>query len=314
MGSAIGPTDGSRGKSCKGPLAPAGQAAEPGGLYVKHICFVYRLHTFDRPCQLRNNMSRPGLSVEALLARKTSRVRAYQSFLAGPKRLLRPRTAVLAPVATLSEKIYRALKRDIIRGVYRPGEALGERDLTARYKGSRTPMREAAVRLQNDRLLRIVPNRGYVVSPITLEILSEVYEFRSAVESAAAELAAAKGASPEMLKKLEPLVEVSCTKEDRKSCVSFIEADTAFHVGIARMVRNQMLIQAVSEARNQMERIMYAAIDIHYYGELPGREHREILQAIQERDPEQARQRMHNHIMQSKDKVLGVTNSLVGLA
>ena len=80
------------------------------------------------------------------------------------------------------------------------------------------------------------------------------------------------------------------------------------------MVRNQMLIQAVSEARNQMERIMYAAVDIYYYGELPGREHREILEAIQERDPERARERMRHHIMQSKDKVLGVTNSLVGLA
>jgi DNA-binding GntR family transcriptional regulator len=248
------------------------------------------------------------------LARKTSRGRGYQSFLAVSNPLVRPRTPVLAPGATLSEKIHRALKRDIIRGVYLPGEALGEKELTERYKGSRTPVREAAVRLQNERLLRIVPNRGYFVSPITLQILNEVYEFRAAVESAAAELAAAKGASTEMLKKLEPLVEVSCTPEDRKSCVSFIEADTAFHVGIAGLTRNQMLIQAVSEARNQMERIMYAAIDIHYYGELPGREHREILRAIQERDPGRARQRMHNHIMQSKDKVLGVTNSLVRLA
>jgi DNA-binding GntR family transcriptional regulator len=212
-------------------------------------------------------------SGEARLARTTSRGRGHQSFPAGPKLLVRPRTPVLAPAATLSEKIYRALKRDIIRGLYLPGEALGERDLTERYKGSRTPVREAAVRLQNERLLRIVPNRGYFVSPITLQILNDVYEFRAAVESAAAELAAAKGASPEMLKKLEPLVDVSCTQQDRKSCVSFIEADTAFHVGIARLARNQMLIQAVSEARNQTERIMYAAIDIHYYGELPGREY-----------------------------------------
>jgi hypothetical protein len=130
-------------------------------------------------------MSKLRSSVEALLAGKTSR--GYQSFLAGPNPLVRPRTPVLAPAATLSEKIYRALKRDIIRGVYLPGEALGERDLTERYKGSRTPVREAAVRIQNERLLRIVPNRGYFVSPITLQILNKVYEFRAAVESTAAE-------------------------------------------------------------------------------------------------------------------------------
>ena len=124
-----------------------------------------------------------------------------------------------------------------------------------------------------------------------------------------AELAASKSNNPELLRKLAKLADASCTPEDRKSCVSFIEADTAFHVGIARLARNQMLLQAVTEARNQMERIMYAAIDIHYYGELPGREHREILQAIQDRDRDRAWQRMRDHIMQSKDKVLGVTNS-----
>jgi DNA-binding GntR family transcriptional regulator len=245
------------------------------------------------------------------LAKRAARGREYQSFPTSPNPLVPPHSSVAGPATTLSEKIYRALKRDIIRGIYQPGEALSEKDLTERYKGSRTPVREAAVRLQNERLLRIVPNRGYFVSPITLQVLNDVYEFRVAVECAAAELAAAKGPSAELFKKLAQLAEVSCTPEDRKSCVSFIEADTAFHVGIARLARNQMLVQAVGEARNQMERIMYAAIDIHYYGELPGREHGEILQAIQDRDPERARQRMQNHIMQSKDKVLGVTNSLV---
>jgi GntR family transcriptional regulator, rspAB operon transcriptional repressor len=244
------------------------------------------------------------------LPKKAAFSRRYPSYVAGPNPLVQPRPSAPGPAATLSEKVYRALKRDIIRGVYQPGEALGEKELTLRYKGSRTPVREAAVRLQNERLLRIVPNRGYFVSPITLEILNDIYEFRAAVESAAAELAAAKGGTPEALKKLAQLCEVSCTPDDRKSCISFIEADTAFHLGIARLARNQMLLQGVSEARSQMERIMFAAIDIHYYGELPGREHREILQAIEDRDPERARQRMHHHIMQSKDKVLGVAHGL----
>jgi GntR family transcriptional regulator, rspAB operon transcriptional repressor len=245
------------------------------------------------------------------VAKRASRRSGYQSFLASSSHLVKPQSLALGPAATLSEKIYRQLKRDVIRGMYQPGEALNEKDLTKRYKGSRTPVREAAVRLENERLLRIVPNRGYFVSPITLQVLNDIYEFRAAVETAAAELAAAKGSTPELLKKLGQLTEITCTPEDRKSCVSFIEADTAFHVGIARLARNQMLLQAVSEARNQMERIMYAAIDIHYYGELPGREHREILRAIQERDPERARRLMHHHVIQSKDKVLGVTNSLV---
>jgi DNA-binding GntR family transcriptional regulator len=220
----------------------------------------------------------------------------------------RPRFASSRP-NTLSEKVYRALKRDIIRGVYQPGEGLSEKILAKRYKSSRTPVRESALRLQHERLLRILPNRGYFVSQITLQELNEVYEYRTAVECASAELAAGKEPDPELLERLTELARTPYSSDDRESCMRFIEGDTAFHVCIARLSRNQMLLRAVSEARCLMERIIYAAIDIGYYGELPLREHAEILKAIQNRDPEQARKSMYQHIMQSKDKVLRLTTS-----
>jgi DNA-binding GntR family transcriptional regulator len=205
---------------------------------------------------------------------------------------------------TLSEKVYKAFKRDIIHGVYQPGEPLTEKVLAKRYKGSRTPVRESALRLQQERLLRIVPNRGYFVSQITFQELNEIYEYRIAVECAAAELAAIKGGDAELLARLIELAETSYRTDSRESYVQFIEADTSFHLGIARLSRNQMLVRAVNEARSQMERIMYAAIDIHYYGEVPAREHHEIVKAIEEHNPELARKRMYDHISQSKDKVL----------
>jgi DNA-binding GntR family transcriptional regulator len=237
-----------------------------------------------------------------------SRGRSHRDRLTTASPLPPPRQAATKPVATLSEEVYRAFKRDIIHGVYQPGEPLSEKDLAARYKGSRTPVREAAVRLQNERLLRIVPNRGYFVSQITLQVLNDIYEFRCAVECAAAELAAVKGTDPELLAWLAELSQVTCRPDDRESCVRFIEADTAFHMTVARLSRNQMVVQAVSESRSQMEHIMFAAIDINYFGEAPDREHRELLKAIQDRNPERARQLMFQHIMQSKDKVMGLTN------
>jgi DNA-binding GntR family transcriptional regulator len=60
----------------------------------------------------------------------------------------------------------------------------------------------------------------------------------------------------------------------------------------------------VADMRNQMERIMFAAIDIGYYGEMPTREHLAILEAIRSHDPQLARKRMCDHIFISKDKVL----------
>ena len=207
----------------------------------------------------------------------------------------------------LSDKVYKVLKRDIIRGVHAPGQALTEKDLARRYRSSRTPVREAALRLQEERLLRIVPNRGYFVSQITLQELNDVYEYRTAVECAAAELAAQKAVDSALLQELSEWAETSCRTDSLESYMEFIEGDTWFHVGIARLSRNQMLVRAVTEARSLMERIMYAAIDINYYGEVPTQEHHDIIKAIREHHPEAARKCMHAHIVQSKRKVLRLT-------
>ena len=80
--------------------------------------------------------------------------------------------------------------------------------------------------------LRIVPNRGYFVTQITMQDLNELYEYRTAVESACAELAASKDPDPQLMQTLHRLQGPYDTT-DRASCMSFIEADTLFHVCIA---------------------------------------------------------------------------------
>jgi DNA-binding GntR family transcriptional regulator len=205
---------------------------------------------------------------------------------------------------SLSERVYQALKRDIIRGVHPAGEALGEKALARRYRGSRTPVREAAVRLQQENLIRIVPNRGYFVSSMTIGWLNEIYEFRAAIEGACAELAARKGNDPELLDELSELAELGYQTNDSASYENFIKADTVFHMGIARLTRNQMLVRAVADMRCHMERVMYAAIDIGYYGEAPVQEHEEIVKAIKRHEAETARKLMTEHILQSRGKVL----------
>lgn len=206
--------------------------------------------------------------------------------------------------STLSERVYQALKRDIIRGLHPAGEALGEKALAKMYKGSRTPVREAAVRLQQDSLLRIVPNRGYFVSSMTIGWLNEIYEFRAAVEAACAELAARKASDEKLLDELALLAQTEYKTNDSVTYEKFIEADTIFHIGIARLTRNPMLVRAVSDMRSHMERVMYAAIDIGYYGEAPVQEHEAIITAIRTQDADRARKLMYDHIVQSRGKVL----------
>ena len=211
--------------------------------------------------------------------------------------------------STLAERVYQRLKHDIIHGEFQPGEAINEKVLARRYKGSRTPVREAVMRLQQEHLLRVVPNKGYFVSHITIHELNEMYEYRAQLEAFCAELAARRWSDGALLDRLAALAHTQYRTDDRASYERFIEADTEFHIGIARLTRNRLVLRAVSDVRCQMERIMFAAIDIGYYGEVPAQEHTEILEAIVRRDAKAARKAMFDHIVGSKDKVLRLAGS-----
>ena len=75
---------------------------------------------------------------------------------------------------------------------------------------------------------------------------------------------------------------------------------------VAWLARNQLLLKAVQAVRSQMERIMYAAIDIGYYGELSVDDHYHIVEAIVKREPTRARQLMYDHIFGSRAKVIEI--------
>lgn len=211
---------------------------------------------------------------------------------------------LLSSPPLLGERVYRQLRSDIIRGVFQQGDAINEKVLASRYEGSRTPVREAAMRLQQEGLLRIVPNKGYFVSHITIQDLNDMYEYRTELEGFCAELAARRWTDQPLLERLTKLAHTKYKTSSRDSYEHFIEADTEFHVGIAALGHNRLVERAVSDVRSKMERIMFAAIDIGYYGELPTIEHEEIVDAIRRRDGANARQLMCKHIVGSKEKVL----------
>ena len=208
----------------------------------------------------------------------------------------------------LSERVYRALKREIVMAVLRPGEALTEKYLAERYKSSRTPVREAALRLVDQNLLRVIPNCGYFVCHLTVKDLSDIYEYRAVIECASAELAAARGMSNWEFAELKRWGSYRGRGGSRTSFESFIAADTAFHIGIARLTQNALLVKAVSDMRCQMERILFGAIDAldpnYYYGDLPVRGHQVILDSIKRGDAKLARECMYDHITSAKSEVI----------
>lgn len=205
---------------------------------------------------------------------------------------------------TVAERVYQLLKRDILHAILQPGEALNEKVLAAKYHSSRTPVREAIMRLQQEDLLRIVPNKGYFVGHLTMHDIDDLYELRPELEGFCAQLAALRWRDEAHLSELSRLARIQYREENRSSFEKFIAADTQFHVGIAQLTHNHLLARSVAQIRCYMERIMFASIDIRYYGEALARQHCEIVEAIKARDSVQARKLMETHIIGSKDQVL----------
>lgn len=202
----------------------------------------------------------------------------------------------------LTERVFQALKRDIITGHFKPGEGLMETVLAKRYATSRTPVRQAAARAEHENLLRSVPNKGYFVKPISIEELNELYQWRMIIEGACAELAAKKPHTPEVLKQMRHYATVDYDGGNRQSYVRFIEADRGFHVGLARMTRNRFLLQTVEELRNWVDRLLHVSIEVDDHVVLLA-SHLEIFRAVEERNPQLAKKRMVEHVLESKTKV-----------
>src|SRR5579872_6418833 len=105
------------------------------------------------------------------------------------------------------ERVYRLLKSWLIDAQLAPGEVLSEVDLASRCRTSRTPVRESFSRLAQDGWLKRIPRKGYLVAPISIREIVELYEYRKILECFAAERVAQSG-GPLVIEELEAMVAI----------------------------------------------------------------------------------------------------------
>src|SRR6202023_1854943 len=118
---------------------------------------------------------------------------AVRSAVAGNRRNGRPRTA------TASSKIYSDLRTELVSLQRRPGEVISEAEIAVSYGVSRTPVREAILKLSDEGLLEIFPQSGIFVSRIPLAALPEAIIVRKALEAATAQMAAERATASPLL-------------------------------------------------------------------------------------------------------------------
>lgn len=204
-----------------------------------------------------------------------------------------PATAVSA--LTAADRVYRHVKQGVLDRVYEGGTLLTEGELAEAVGVSRTPVREALLRLETEGLLKLYPKKGALVLPVSAQEITDVLETRLLVEEFTVRRAVP--APPGLLDRLAALIEEQRLHADEGDLPAMMAADRAFHAEIVRSAGNQILGRLYDQLRDRQLRMGVAVLHAH-----PDRlertlaEHAEILDALRAGDADTAAAAVRAHI------------------
>ena len=210
--------------------------------------------------------------------------------------------------ASLEEKVFFTLEEEILSGELIKGNSLTEIALSKRLGVSRTPIRGALHRLAEDGLVEITPNRGAVVLGIDKEDLIDIYKVRNRLEGLAS-ASAAMNISLDELSELRESVELSEFYIKRGDTEKVKELDTAFHQIIYSASGNRQLENILSELHRKIKTYRKLSLSVSGRVERSVSEHREILQAIEERNAALADSLTSRHIERALENVIFALDS-----
>ena len=203
----------------------------------------------------------------------------------------------------LRDVVFNTLRQAILKGELKPGERLMEIALAERLGVSRTPIREAMRKLEQEGLVVMIPRRGAQVANITEKDLNDVLEVRIALENVAIEKACARMTEDEMSRLWLAAKEFEHTIAEG-NLVKLAEADVAFHEIIYQASDNKRLIQVLNNMREQIYRYRVEYLKDEETRNLLVKEHEEIYEAIRNRDVKQAQEISYQHIENQREAII----------
>ncbi|HEV7934942.1 MAG TPA: GntR family transcriptional regulator [Actinomadura sp.] len=201
------------------------------------------------------------------------------------------------PRQSATDLAYATVKHRVLYGRYPGGELITEGEVSATVGVSRTPVREAFLRLQAEGLLRLYPKRGALVVPVSVRDVEDVLEARLLVETFTADKLLASGVMPSLDATLAAMISAQEELLRGADLEAFAGADRAFHqalvtaagneivTGLYQGLRDRQLRLSLMHVRNSPERLRLAVA-----------EHRAIARALRERDPAAAREAVRVHL------------------
>ncbi|ALV30362.1 GntR family transcriptional regulator [Pannonibacter phragmitetus] len=205
---------------------------------------------------------------------------------------LRP-LAASEPGVPVGQLVHRDLRQRIIRGELAPGALLSEAEMARSFGSSRQPVREAFIKLAEEGLVEVRPQRGTLVRKISIKRVMDIRFVREAIEANVVHLLASEP-EPAIIADLRAQIarqrEVAPDAQD-----VFMALDETFHHTMARAIGKTYAWDVVESVKAQMDRVRYLSFADFPISRLIA-QHEAIVDAIETRNPQAAEEAMRIHL------------------
>ncbi len=207
----------------------------------------------------------------------------------------------------LRDSIASAIRSAIASGQLKPGDSVPEAQIAEQLRVSRSPVREAFRKLEEQGLLVSYPHRGTYVTQFTEKDAREIYQLRVGLEGLAIRWAVEAGHGPELQTRLARVIDRMRLLVGTDRMPEMAELDSEFHTAIIEASGNSRLQQVW----RGMDPFVWMLVGLIRHeeeaGQVPTRlipEHEEVLAALEQNDPRVAEEAIHAHIMRRRDNAL----------
>lgn len=209
----------------------------------------------------------------------------------------------------LRETVYEQLRADVISCKLAPGTEIREAELAARFDMSKSPVRDALMRLEREGLVITLPRQGYRIAPVALGDVLDMFHLRAALERACIERIVLR-ATDEKLESLDAFRRFVPSQWSG----GFIDYNRTFHRRIAELGCNTRMRDQLNDLIDQLERAVQVSVANTHTGDpqMLVNEHEEIIDALQSRALKRAQRLAEQHIAQAGKRVSSaISRSLI---
>lgn len=192
-------------------------------------------------------------------------------------------------------RAYDIIKQNILENRSPPGHQVLEQELADSLSMSRTPVREALIRLSEEGLVEVIPRRGMRVVPLSPVDMQEIYEVLTGLETTALELLGRRNPAPAELAPLQKAMERMEAALRRDDLQGWAQADERFHRALLTLSGNRRLAAMAAMLSDQAHRARMITLRLRDKPVDSNREHRQVLESLKKKRWKQARRLHREH-------------------